>query len=130
MKQLLFFYFFSSLGNILFHLITSYFYSDIQELKFGFPIAMFFVLLFYSPLCTIFAYIYKIYKINTQIMKHPLLYSLFPFILTYIIKYVSDISIVFRDKMIIIIFVSENIFIIIWFIYQYCKKKVKYKNQQ
>ena len=91
---------------------------------------MFFVLLFYSPLCTIFAYIYKIYKINTQIMKHPLLYSLFPFILTYIIKYVSDISIVFRDKMIIIIFVSENIFIIIWFIYQYCKKKVKYKNQQ
>lgn len=118
MRQLLQFYVSCCIGNILFHLVSAYFSSDIQDLRFGFPIAMIFVFFLYSPLCTFLAYMYKFLKINSQILKYPLLYSLSPFILAYLIVRISGISAVSRDYLLLILFVSENILIIGWFCYQ------------
>ena len=82
-----------------------------------------FVCLLYSPLCTFLAYIYKISKVNKQIIKHPLLFSLSPFIITSIIMSMLDIGVVLRDFLLLILFITENVFIISWFLYRYYMKQ-------
>ena len=124
MKQILSFYFLCCFGNLLFHLVPVFQSSSIQDLKFGFPIAMMFVFIIYSPLCTILAYVYKVSKINVRILRHPLLYSLSPFIIAYTITYIADMGIVFRDCLLLALFIAENITIIIWFGYQFLKKHI------
>lgn len=66
----------------------SFFSSDLHDLQSGFSIIMLFVCLLYSPLCTFLAYIYKISKVNIQIIKHPLLFSLSPYNIFYYNVYV------------------------------------------
>lgn len=118
MRKVLFFYALCCFGNLLFHFVSAYITSDIKELMFGFPIALIFVCLLYSPLCTFLAYVYKRLKINAQIIKHPLLYSLSPFIITSFITNLSDIDTASRDCLLCILFVAENISIIVLFGYQ------------
>ena len=83
---------------------------------------MLFVCLLYSPLCTFLAYIYKISKVNIQI-KHPLLFSLSPYIISSIITSMLDVGVVLRDFLLLILFITENVFIISWFCYRYYKKQ-------
>ncbi len=123
MKQILLFYVLCCIGNLIFHLASAYFSSDLHDLKFGFPIMLLFVCLLYSPLCTFLAYIYKISKVNKQIIKHPLLFSLSPFIITSIIMSMLDIGVVLRDFLLLILFITENVFIISWFLYRYYMKQ-------
>ena len=118
MRKVLFFYALCCFGNLLFHFVSAYISSDMKELMFGFPIALIFVCLLYSPLCTFLAYIYKRLKINTQIIKHPLLYSLSPFIIASFVTNLSDIDTASRDYLLCILFVAENILIIVLFRYQ------------
>ena len=118
MRKIFIFYVICCIVNIIFQFITAYTSSDFQELNFGFPIAIMFVIIIYSPLCTIIASLYYMFNINKQIIRIPIIYSLFPFITTYIIKLIADIDIVLRDKLFIYIFCCENIFIIVWFIFQ------------
>lgn len=118
MKRILLFYVLCCLGNVLFHLFSACFSSDLHDIKFGFPIIIVFVCLFYSPLCTFLAYIYKILKVNIQIIKHPVLYSLFPYVISYIITYILDIGVVSQDYLLLILFVLENVFIIGWSCYK------------
>ena len=123
MKQILFFYVLCCIGNLIFHLSLAYFSPDLYDLQFGFPIIMLFVCLLYSPLCTFLAYIYKISKVNIQIIKHPLLFSLSPYIISSIITSMLDIGVVLRDFLILILYITENVFIISWFCYRYYKKR-------
>lgn len=123
MKQILFFYVLCCIGNLIFHLSLAYFSPDLYDLQFGFPIIMLFVCLLYSPLCTFLAYIYKISKVNIQIIKHPLLFSLPPYIISSIITSMLDIGVVLRDFLILILYITENVFIISWFCYRYYKKR-------
>lgn len=123
MKQLLLFYVLCCIGNLIFHLSSAFFSSDFHDLQSGFPITMLFVCFFYSPLCTFLAYIYKISKVNIQIIKHPLLFSLSPYIISFIIMSMSDIGVVLRDFLLLILFITENVFIISWFCYKYYKKQ-------
>jgi len=123
MRKIFSFYVLCCLGNLIFHLVLGFYSSSIQDLKFGFPIVMMFVCLFYSPLCTLLAYVYKVSKINVKIVKHPLLYSLSPFIISYSITHISDSGVVFRDYLLLALFIAENILIIIWFSYQSLRKK-------
>jgi hypothetical protein len=123
MRNVLFFYTICCIGNLLFHFVSAYLSSDMKELMFGFPIALIFVCLLYSPLCTFLAYIYKRLKINRQIIKHPLLYSLSPFVITSLITNLSGIDTVSRDCFMCILFVAENISIIVLFGYQCLRKK-------
>ena len=118
MREVLLFYTLCCSGNLLFHFVSAFISSDLKELMFGFPIALIFVCLLYSPLCTFLAYIYKRLKINAQIIKHPLLYSLSPFVITSFITKLSDVDTTFRDYLLCILFVSENILIIVLFGYQ------------
>ena len=118
MREVLLFYTLCCSGNLLFHFVSAFISSDLKELMFGFPIALIFVCLLYSPLCTFLAYIYKRLKINTQIIKHPLLYSLSPFVITSFITKLSDVDTTFRDYLLCILFVAENILIIVLFGYQ------------
>ena len=119
MRQVLLFYTFCCFGNLLFHFISAYISSDIKELMFGFPIALIFVCLLYSPLCTFLAYVYKRLKINEQIIKHQLLYSLSPFIITSFFTHLLDIATTSRDCLLCVLFVTENISIIAFWGYQY-----------
>ena len=119
MKQILFFYVLCCIGNLIFHLSLAYFSPDLYDLQFGFPIIMLFVCLLYSPLCTFLAYIYKISKVNIQIIKHPLLFSLSPYIISSIIMSMLDIGVVLRDFLLLILFITENVFIISWFCYKW-----------
>ena len=123
MKQILFFYVLCCIGNLIFHLSLAYFSPDLYDLQFGFPIIMLFVCLLYSPLCTFLAYIYKISKVNIQIIKHPLLFSLPPYIISSIITSMLDIGVVLRDFLILILYITENVFIISWFCYRYYNKR-------
>ncbi len=123
MKQIFLFYILCCIGNLIFHLSSAYFSSDFHDLQFGFPITLLFVCLLYSPLCTFLAYIYKISKVNIQIIKHPLLFSLTPYIISSIITSMSDIDLVSRDFLLLTLFITENVFIISWFCYKYYKKR-------
>ena len=123
MKQILLFYVLCCIGNLIFHLSSAFFSSDLHDLQSGFPIIMLFVCLLYSPLCTFLAYIYKISKVNIQIIKHPLLFSLSPYIISSIIMSMSDIGVVLRDFLLLILFITENVFIISWFCYKYLRSK-------
>ena len=125
MRQVIKFYFLCCFGNLLFHFVSAYMSSDLQDIKFGFSIAMKFVILFYSPLCTFFAYIYIKTKINAKVMRHPLLYSLSPFLITYFITLITDINVCYRDYLIPCIFAMENIFIFCLFFFHYIKKKYR-----
>ena len=127
MRHVLLFYALCCLGNLLFHFVTGYVSSGLQDMKFGFSIAIMFVCLFYSPLCTLLAYVYKITKINVHVIKHPLSYSLFPFIVAAIITLAANWNVVFRDYLLSALFVAENLFIIGWFCYHYYKKKMETK---
>ena len=122
MRQVTLFYVLCCFGNLIYHFGTSYYSSDFQDMEFGLPIGMLFVLLLYSPLCTLLAYIYKISRINMQIIKHPILYSLSPFIITSIITSIFNINIVFRDYMLIVFILTENLLIIIVYCFQKYKK--------
>lgn len=124
MKQILLFYVLCCIGNLIFHLSSAFFSSNLHDLQYGFPIIMLFVCLLYSPLCTFLAYIYKISKVNIQIIKHPLLFSLSPYIISSIIMSMSDIGVVLRDFLLLILFITENVFIISLFCYK-CYKKQK-----
>lgn len=124
MKQILLFYVLCCIGNLIFHLSSAFFSSDLHDLQYGFPIIMLFVCLLYSPLCTFLAYIYKISKINIQIIKHPLLFSLSPYIISSIIMSMSELGVVLRDFLLLILFITENVFIISLFCYK-CYKKQK-----
>ena len=123
MKQIFLFYVLCCIGNLIFHLSSAYFFSDLHDLQFGVPMIMLFVCILYSPLCTILAYIYKISKVNIQIIEHPLLFSLSPYIMSSIITSLLDIGVVLRDFLLLILFISENVFIISWFCYKYYKKR-------
>lgn len=124
MKQILLFYVLCCIGNLIFHLSSAFFSSDLHDLQYGFPIIMLFVCLLYSPLCTFLAYIYKISKVNIQIIKHPLLFSLSPYIISSIIMSMSELGVVLRDFLLLILFITENVFIISLFCYK-CYKKQK-----
>ena len=125
MRQVIKFYFLCCFGNLLFHFVSAYMSSDLQDIKFGFSIAILFVCMFYSPLCTFLAYVYKISKINVHIIKYPLSYSLSPFLITYFITLITDINVCYRDYLILGIFAMENIFIFCLFCFHYIKKKFR-----
>ena len=123
MKQVIKFYFLCCFSNLLFHFVSAFISSGLQDIKFGFSIVTLFVCMFYSPLCTFLACVYKISKINVHIIKYPLSYSLFPFIVTGIISYIFNMGVVFRDKLMIALFVAENVLIISWSCYYYKRKR-------
>ena len=61
------------------------------------------------------SFIILIFNINKQILRIPILYSIFPFITSYIIEFIADMDILLRDKLIISLFCYENLLIIAWF---------------
>lgn len=123
MRKIFIFYVICCIANIIFQFFLAYTSLDFQEFNFGFPIIMIFIIIIYSPLCTFLASLYYIFNINKQILRIPILYSLFPFITSYIIKLISDIDILLRDKLIIYLFCYENLLIIVWFVFQHYHKR-------
>ena len=122
MRKIFIFYVISCIANIIFHFISAYTSSDLQDFNFGFPIALMFVIIIYSPLCTILVSIYDVFSINKHVIRFPILYSLFPFITSYIINEITDMDITSRDRLLIYLFCGENLFIIVWYVFQrYCK---------
>ena len=110
MKKLRF-YLIAIFGNILFHILVEYRNANYQfencELSF-FPLAVLFVCLLYVPLCLLFAVMFAKFKINAHVIDFPLSYSLFPFVLPYIL----GIKAIDRDWIICGLFVVENVIIL------------------
>lgn len=114
------FYIVCSLGNILFFFCVIFLTTDFLEPKvmhdnmFVFRIVTWGILVLYAPLCTILGYLFYITKINKHIINHPLLYSLFPLLITYPFNFVFKLNGALFDYMLIGLFVAENIAILIW----------------
>lgn len=119
MKKALYFYFLCCFWNILFHLVMGYIYSGIHDLMSGLQIAIIFVILLYAPLCTVLAYLYYKFKINSIVIKFPLLFSLPPFIISAFLQLNTKYS----DYLLVGLFIAENILVMGFYVVKHLVKK-------
>ena len=114
MKKIFYFYSLCCFGNILFHLVTGYIHSGPHDLTYGLQIAILFVVLLYAPICTALAYMYYKFRVNSIIIKFPLLFSLPPFIIVEFLQ----LSTKYSDNWLMGIFIAENILIIGFYVFK------------
>ena len=120
MKRIIRFYAICCLGNFIYHYIVDYIlvlYGD-TDLNYGLGLLFWFVCVLYAPLCTLIACIYSCSKINKNVIRYPLLYSLPPFIISDLITYLIQWNYVYRDHLTIFVIVLENLLIIILYFYK------------
>lgn len=114
------FYFICCISNILWLCITSSRCADYHTTEqFGIIMIIIFVCFFYAPLCSFIAYMYKLTRINKHVLSYPFLFSSPPFITAYILKENHNQY----DRYFIGVFIIENAFIMVYYIYNHFAKK-------